>query len=381
MSNKNCRPETIAAHALTSTDPATGAVVPPIHLATTFARDENYDTLIPSDYQRNGSPTLFQAESVIAALEKGAECLLYPSGMAAIFALIDTVPVGGHVVAPNVMYYGARLRLQQMAAAGRIALTLVETPHTDDFAGAIIKGNTDVVWIETPSNPMWDVADITAVARLAHEAGAFLGVDATATAAVTTQPLTLGADIVFHSVTKYLNGHSDVLGGALVTKEVNQRWETLKFNRTKISAPLAPFECWLLMRGMRTLFLRYREASANAKAIARHFSNHPKVESVLYPGLATHPGHDIARRQMLDGFGGMMSLLLKTDSAGARKFCTRLNLILPATSLGGPESLAEHRRTIEGPESPVPDNLVRLSIGIENVNDLVADIEQALGAI
>jgi cystathionine gamma-synthase len=381
MSNKNHRPETIAAHALTSTDPATGAVVPPIHLATTFARDENYDTLIPSDYQRNGSPTLFHAESVIAALEKGVECLLYPSGMAAIFALIDTVPVGGHVVAPNVMYYGARLRLQQMAKEGRIALTLVETPHTDDFARAIVSGRTEIVWIETPSNPMWDVTDITAVARLAHEAGAILGVDATATAAVTTQPLALGADMVFHSVTKYLNGHSDVLGGALVTREVNQRWETLKYNRTKVSAPLAPFECWLLMRGLRTVFLRYREASANAKAIARHFSNHPKVERVLYPGLATHPGHDIARRQMLDGFGGMMSLLLKTDFAGARKFCTRLNLILPATSLGGSESLAEHRKTIEGPESPVPDNLVRLSIGIENVNDLVADIEQALGAI
>ena len=381
MSNKNYRPETIAAHALTSTDPATGAVVPPIHLATTFARDENYDTLIPSDYQRNGSPTLFQAEAVIAALEQGKGCLLYPSGMAAIFALIETVPVGGHVVAPTAMYYGARVRLVQMAEAGRIALTLVKTPHTDDFAKAIVKGKTDVVWIETPSNPMWDVTDIAAVAKLAHDAGAILGVDSTAAAAVTTQPLNLGADIVFHSVTKYLNGHSDVLGGALVTRETNKRWETLQNNRTKVSAPLAPFECWLLMRGMRTLFVRYREASANAKAIARHFSNHPKIERVIYPGLSTHPGYEIARRQMTDGFGGMMSLLLKTDFAGAKKFCTKLNLILPATSLGGPETLAEHRKTIEGPESPVPDNLVRLSIGIENVNDLIADIEQALAAL
>ena len=381
MSNKNWRPETIAAHALTSTDPATGAVVPPIHLATTFARDESYTPLIASDYQRNGSPTLFQAEALLAALEQGAACLLYPSGMAAIFALVETVPHGGHIVAPNVMYYGARVRLQQLAAEGRITLTLVKGPSTEEFAAAIVIGKTALVWIETPSNPTWDVTDISAVAKLAHEAGAILGVDATATAAVTTQPLTLGADIVFHSVTKYLNGHSDVLGGALITRDVNDRWHKLFHNRTKVLAPLAPFECWLLMRGLRTLFVRYREASANAKAIARHFASHPKVERVLYPGLATHPGHEIARRQMTDGFGGMMSLLLKSDFEGAKKFCTKLNLIIPATSLGGAESLAEHRKTIEGPESPVPDNLVRLSIGIENVNDLIADIEQALAAL
>jgi cystathionine gamma-synthase len=208
-----------------------------------------------------------------------------------------------------------------------------------------------------------------------------LAVDATATAAVTTQPLTLGADIVFHSVTKYLNGHSDVLGGALITSEVNERWKMIRMLRTKVGAALAPFECWLLMRGMRTLFVRYREASANAKAIARHFASHAKVEAVLYPGLATHPHYEIAKKQMLDGYGGMMSLLLKTDFAGAQKFCTRLNVITPATSLGGCESLAEHRKTVEGPSSPVPDNLVRFSIGIENVNDLIADIEQALATL
>ncbi len=381
MSNKVYRPETIAAHALTSIDPSTGAVVPPIHLSTTFGRDENYATLIASDYQRNGSPTLYQAEAVLAALEKGKDCLLYPSGMAGIYALLETVPVGGHVVAPSVMYYGARLKLQEMAREGRIELTLVDHLHADGFAAAIISGKTDLVWVETPSNPTWDVTDIAAVAKLAHDAGAIIGVDATTTAAVTTQPLTLGADIVFHSITKYLNGHSDVLGGALITREVNPRWEKLRHNRTKISAPLAPFECWLLMRGMRTLFVRYREASANAKAIARHFSSHAKIERVLYPGLSTHPGYEIARRQMTDGFGGMMSLLLKTDFAGAKKFCTKLQLIIPATSLGGAETLAEHRKTIEGPDSPVPDNLVRLSIGIENVNDLIADIEQALAAL
>jgi cystathionine gamma-synthase len=378
MSNSEARPETIAAHALRAVDATTGAASPPIHLATTFARNENYETLIASDYQRSGSPTVFQLEDLLAALEKGAGCLTYPSGMAAIFQLVETVPVGGHVVAPNVMYFGARVRLQQLAEQGRITLTLVPTSATEDFAKAIVKGKTNLVWIETPSNPMWDVTDISAVAELAHKAGAALGVDATTTGAVTTLPLTLGADYVFHSVTKYLNGHSDVLGGALITKAKDARWEKLLNLRNKTSAPLAPFEAWMVMRGMRTLFVRYRQASANALAIARHFANHPQLEKVIYPGLPSHAGYEIARKQMTDGYGGMMSLLIKTDFKGAQKFCTRLKVITPATSLGGCESLAEHRKTVEGPQSPVPDNLVRLSIGIENVNDLIADIEQAL---
>jgi cystathionine gamma-synthase len=213
----------------------------------------------------------------------------------------------------------------------------------------------------------------------AHEAGAILAVDATASAAVTTQPLLLGADIVFHSATKYLNGHSDVLAGALVTRDLNARWKEIATLRTKIGAPLAPFECWLLIRGLRTLYVRYRQASANAMSLARHFEKHPRIERVLYPGLASHPGHAIASRQMTDGFGGMLSLLVKGGAADAVKVCTRLRVIVPATSLGGVESQAEHRKTVEGPASPVPDNLIRLSIGIEHVDDLIADIEQALG--
>jgi cystathionine gamma-synthase len=376
-SNHGRRPETIAAQLLHSTDPTTGAVVPPIHLSTTFIRDENYETLIPTDYQRGGNPTVWQAEETLAALEKGAACLLYPSGMAAIFQLIDTVPQGGHVVAPNNMYYGARVWLQKLEAKGRISLTLAGL----DIASAIKPGKTDLVWIETPSNPMWDVTDIAAVAAAAHKAGAILGVDATTTAAVTTQPITLGADYVFHSITKYLNGHSDVLGGALITARKDARWEELVLLRAKTSAPLAPLESWLLLRGIRTLYVRYRQSSNNALVIARHFSKHPKLHSVIYPGLTSHPQHDIAKRQMTDGFGGMMSLMLKTDFTGAKNFCTRLKVILPATSLGGTESLAEHRKTIEGATSPVPDNLVRLSIGIENVDDLIADIEQALATV
>ncbi len=289
MSNEKLRAETIAAHALRAIEPATGAVVPPIYLSSTYARNESYEKRMPDDYQRAGSPTLYQAEALLTALEEGAGCLLYPSGVAAIFSLVDTVPVGGHVVAPINMYYGVRVGLQSLASQGRIALSLIDMTDPSALRAALQPGKTDLVWIETPSNPMWDVIDIAETANIAHEAGAILGVDATATAAVTTKPLTLGADIVFHSVTKYLNGHSDVLAGTLVTREINDRWAFLQTSRTKTGAPLAPFECWLLMRGLRTLFVRYREASANAKAIARHFSSHPKVERVLYPGLATHP--------------------------------------------------------------------------------------------
>lgn len=381
MSNDGLRPETIAAHALKAIDPATGAVVPPVYLATTYARNENYEPLLPENYQRGGNPTLWQAEAAIAALENGTECLLFPSGMQGIATIVDTVPQGGHVVAPDTMYYGTREWLQHLAEKGRIALTLFNASDRDGVAKSVIAGKTDLVWIETPLNPTWDVVDIAAAADAAHGAGAILTVDATATAAVTTRPLDLGADIVFHSVTKYLNGHSDVLAGALVTRTVNARWQEAKALRTKVGAPLAPFECWLLMRGLRTLFVRYRQACANALAIARHFSNHPRIERVLYPGLQTHPGHDIAKRQMSDGYGGMMSLLVKGGFDNATRFCTNLKVAVPATSLGGTETLAEHRKRVEGPQSPIADNLVRISVGIENVNDLIADFEQALARL
>jgi cystathionine gamma-synthase len=381
MSNRNLRPESIAAHALHSTDPTTGAVVPPIHLSTTFARDENYETLIKDDYQRSGSPTLYQAEDLLAALEKGESCMLYPSGMAAIFALIDTVPLGGHVVAPTNMYYGARVWLKSLAERKRITLSLIDMTSMNALQRAMQPGKTDVVWIETPSNPTWDITDITAATKIAHAAGAVIGIDATMTAAVTTLPITLGVDYVFHAVTKYLNGHSDILGGALIARKADARWDQLRIARGKNSAPLAPFECWLLMRGMRTLFVRYRQACTNAMVIAQHFERHPKIEAVIYPGLTSHPGHAVAARQMTDGFGGMISLLIEGGFADAKRFCTRLNLIIPATSLGGSESLAEHRKSIEGDSSPVPDNLVRLSIGIEHVADLIGDIEQALARI
>lgn len=381
MSNDRLRPETIAAHALRAVDPATGAVVPPIYTSSTYARDENYLPKLKENYIRNGNPTLWQAEEAIAALEQGTESLLFASGMAAIATLTETIPQGAHVVAPDVMYYGTRDWLKRLAGLGRIALTLFDPRDPTALAASLRKGRTDLVWIETPLNPTWDVIDIEAAAKAAHAAGAILAVDATASAAVTTRPLTLGADIVFHSATKYLNGHSDVLAGVLATRDANARWKDIATLRTRMGSPLAPLESWLLMRGLRTLFVRYRQASANALAIARHFENHPKVECVLYPGLASHQGHAIAVRQMTDGFGGMLSILVKGGFEDARRLCTRLRVVVPATSLGGVESLAEHRKTVEGPTSPVPDNLVRFSIGIEHVDDLIADIGQALAGL
>ncbi len=381
MSNQALRPETVAAHALKSADPVTGAVVPPIYTATTYARDETYTPKLKENYVRAGNPTLWHAEETIAALEQGAAALLFASGMAAIATLTETIPPGAHVVAPDVMYYGTRDWLQRLETLGRISLTLFDPRDPSSLARSLRKGKTDLVWIETPLNPTWDVIDIEAAAKSAHAAGAILAVDATATAAVTTRPLMLGADIVFHSATKYLNGHSDVLAGVLVTRAENARWKDVASLRAKMGSPLPPLECWLLMRGMRTLFVRYRQSSTNALAIARHFERHPKVESVLYPGLASHPGHDIAARQMTDGFGGMLSLLVNGGFDAAKRLCTSLRVVIPATSLGGVESLAEHRKSVEGPASPVPDNLVRFSIGIEHVDDLIADIEQALARV
>ncbi|TNF91153.1 MAG: PLP-dependent transferase, partial [Gammaproteobacteria bacterium] len=243
---------------------------------------------------------------------------------------------------------------------------------------AVQPGKTSVVWIETPVNPTWDVIDIAAAAEIAHAAGAILVVDATVSSPVTTRALDYGADIVFHSASKYLNGHSDVVGGILVTAQQDERWEDIKWVRTLTGGVLGPFEAWLLLRGMRTLSLRFERASQNALQIARHFENHPRLEKVLYPGLESHPGHAIACRQMHNGFGGMLSLLVRGGADEARAVAANLNLILRSTSLGGVESLVEHRASIEGPHSAVPQNLLRLSIGIENCQELIDDLEQSL---
>ncbi len=380
-SNRKLRPETLLAQAAHFIDRTTGAVVPPVHTSVTFARDQNYEPIGDAIYARYGGPNCVDVENILTTLDGGAGAQLFSSGLAAMAALWETVATGQHIVAPNVMYFGAQQWLQRICARRGIGLTIYDATDPSSLERAIRPGQTVVVWVETPSNPTWDITDIAAAARLAHKAGAILGVDSTAAPPVTTRALDLGADIVFYSATKYLNGHSDVLAGMLVTRQDNELWAEIKDIRKLSGALPGPFEASLLLRGLRTLSLRYARASDNALRFARHFSNHPKIETVLYPGLETHPGHDIARRQMTGGFGGMMSVLVRGDEQAALGVVKRLELFIPATSLGGVESLVEHRRTIEGPDSGVAPNLLRFSIGIEAAEDLIEDLDLALEGV
>jgi cystathionine gamma-synthase len=380
MSERPLRPETIAAHALRALDAETGAVVPPLHTSTTYARDADYALRGASSYLRYGNPTVAHAENAIAALEGGHAARVFGSGMVAIVTLFETVPQGGHVVAPAVMYHGTRDWLKRLEGKGRIRVTFFDPADRHALATAMTP-QTDLVWIETPVNPTWDVIDIAAAAQAAHGAGAILAVDSTVATPVLTRPLALGADVVFHAATKYLNGHSDVLGGVLVTASDSPRWEEIAALRNAMGTMLAPVESWMLIRGLRTLFVRVRQASATALALATHLEAHSKIEAVLYPGLPSHPGHAVAARQMAGGFGGMMSVLVQGGQPEALAVVKRLKVFLPATSLGGIESLAEHRRTVEGPASPVPGNLIRLSIGLEALDDLIEDMDQALSGI
>jgi cystathionine gamma-synthase len=270
--------------------------------------------------------------------------------------------------------------LRQQRKRG-IGLDLFDATNPDALERAIIPGKTALVWIETPVNPTWHVIDIARAAEAAHAAGAVLAVDSTCAPPPTTQALKFGADYSFHSATKYLNGHSDVTAGILTARAINPRWQEISALRVSLGSILAPFEAWLLLRGLRTLYVRFAKASENAMSVARHFSGHPKLAEVLYPGLKTHPGHDIARRQMTGGFGGMMSIRIRGDEQAARRLTASLKVFLPATSLGGVESLAEHRKSVEGPDSIVPGDLIRLSLGIESADDLIADLEQALSSL
>lgn len=371
---------TILAQAGHYVDEATGAVTPPIHPSTTFARDENYQLISTYNYSRYQNPTYDQVELLAATLDHGAEAKVFSSGMAAISAVFETIETGQHIAAPSIMYHGAQDWLRHIAKKRNIGLTLFDATKPNALQQAIIPGKTSILWIETPVNPTWDVIDIGEAAEAAHNGGAILGVDCTVSSPITTKALRLGADIVFHSATKYLNGHSDVTAGILVTREADERWEEIKFVRKHVGGVLGPFESWLLLRGMRTLAIRFERASSNALRIAEHLENHPQVEEVLYPGLASHPGHEIAKRQMINGFGGMLSICLKGE-AEAIAIATNLKLFVPATSLGGVESLVEHRATVEGPESQVQPNLLRLSVGIEDVDDLISDLEQALATL
>jgi cystathionine gamma-synthase len=369
-------PATRAAQALRHVDDRTGAITPAIELASTFARDADYAPRRAYIYARDGGPTVEHAEAVLADLDGAAGSLLFASGMAGLVALTETLRTGDHVAAPRVMYHGALDWLHRIAERRGIGVSFFDAEP--GALAAALGPRTRLVWIETPTNPTWDIIDIAAAAEAAHGAGARLAVDCTAAPPCTMQALALGADVAFQSGTKYLGGHSDLTAGVLSVARRDALWDELRAVRTLMGSVLGGFEAWLLIRGLRTLFLRYERASASALAIARHFEGHPRVAGVLYPGLASHPGHAVAARQMTGGFGGMLSLLVAGGFAQARDVARFARVLLPATSLGGVESLIEHRRSVEGPHSVVPDNLVRISVGIEDPEDLIADLEQAL---
>jgi cystathionine gamma-synthase len=303
---------------------------------------------------------------------------MFASGMAAATAVFQSLLPGDHVLVSRVLYWGVRKWLAEFALTWGLDVEFTDTSDLGAVAAAIRPGRTRLLWVETPANPMWEVTDLAAVCGLAHAAGVRVAVDNTVATPVLTRPFEHGADLVVHSATKYLNGHSDVLAGAVLTARRDPFWERIRSWRRNAGAVLGPFEAWLLQRGMRTLFLRVHRASESALAIATQLSGHPALTQVLYPGLPSHPGHQIAVRQMSGGFGGMLSIRLAGGAEHATAVLRAVRVFKRATSLGGVESLIEHRAAVEGPSSPVPADLLRLSIGIETVGDLVADLNSAL---
>lgn len=373
---------TVAAKGGHFLDVHSGAIVPEIQPSTTFARDDRYELINAANgYARDDNPTFIVAERVLAELEQGDECLLFSSGMAAIAAIFYTLRPGSHVVLPDSMYWGVYSWTEKFCQRSDVVISYYDPADAASIEIALnTQNSTSIVWVETPSNPMLHVTDIALAAELAHAAGACLCVDSTAATPVFTQPLALGADLVIHSATKYLNGHSDVLAGALVTREEHELWNAIAAERHDAGAVPGSFESWLLMRGMRTLYVRVQRAAENALKIAEFLNQHAAVERVLYPGLADHPGHDIACRQMHGGFGGLLSFQVHGDAERAKKVAGALQVIVSATSLGGVETLIEHRYSVEPPVTQVPENLLRLAVGIESLDDLLGDLEQALAA-
>jgi cystathionine gamma-synthase len=374
-------PATAAAQALGWIEEKTRGVSPPLHPSSTFIRDADNQYRSGRVYARADNPTYDQAEALLATLENGAGAALFSSGMAAATAVFLSCKPGDHVVAPKVFYWLLRSWLLNFATTWGLKVELVDMTDLAALRAAVRPGETRLVWLETPANPTWEITDIAAVAQIAHAAGARLAVDSTVATPVFTQPLDLGADVVMHSATKYLNGHSDLIGGALITRALDDDWARMKLLRSQLGGVPGTFEAWLLLRGMRTLFPRVRTAAASAMAIAEHFRGHPLIEDVLYPGLTNFPGHDIAARQMTNGYGGMLSVRVKGGEPAAIATAANVRLWKRATSIGGVESLIEQRASVEGPDTQCPKDLLRLSTGIEETADLIADLEDALTAV
>ncbi|WP_347057791.1 cystathionine gamma-synthase [Blastococcus sp. HT6-30] len=374
---------TRAVHAGQDPDPATGAVIPPLHLTTTYKQDGVGGLRGGYEYSRSGNPTRDALQQQLAALEQGTTALAFASGLAAEDTLLRTVCRPGDSVVLGGDAYGGTFRLiSRVLEPWGVGYRPLDLGDLDAVREAVAPGTTRVIWCETPTNPLLNIADIAALAQIAHETGTVLVVDNTFASPYLQQPLTLGADVVVHSTTKYLGGHSDVVGGALVTGDPELA-ERLTYNQNAMGAVNGPFDAWLLMRGIKTLGVRMDRHCANAERIATFLLDHPAVASVLYPGWPEHPGHDIAARQM-SGFGGMLSFRLRGGEEAALQVCERTRLFTLAESLGGVESLIEHpgrmtHASAAGSPLEVPADLVRLSVGIEDADDLLADLASALG--
>jgi cystathionine gamma-synthase len=381
MEQRSLSRETLAAQALGEADPSLGGLAPVINLSTSYVQEPDGSYPQGRVYTRADNPTSEHAERLLAALEGGGcACALFGSGMAAATAVFQSLLPGDHVLVSRVLYWGVRKWLAEFALTWGLDAEFTDTSDLAAVAAAIRPGRTRLLWVETPANPMWEITDLAAICQLAHAAGVRVAVDNTVATPVLTRPFEHGADLVVHSATKYLNGHGDVLAGAVLAARRDPFWERIRSWRRNAGAMPGPFEAWLLQRGMRTLFLRVHRASETALAIATRLDGHPALAVVLYPGLPGHPGHQIAARQMHGGFGGMLSIRLADGAADARAVLREVRVFKRATSLGGAESLIEHRRSSEGPSSPVPEDLLRLSIGIEAPGDLIADLEAALDA-
>ncbi len=368
--------ETLAVHAGGEPDRETGALTPPIHLATTFRHGPAGERVAGYEYQREGNPTQDRLEAMLAALEAGESALALGSGMAAMSVLLDSLPTGSRLLIPDDCYTGLRV-----LAAEFLPQRGVHAEHVDmsdlDAVAAAARGGVAMIWAETPSNPQLKVADIAALARIAKDAGALLACDNTFATPALQQPLLLGADVVMHSTTKYFGGHSDCMGGALVFARRDAFFDAVAHRRHVTGGILSPFNAWLTLRGARSLPARMAWHCRNARALAEFLSAQPAVEVVHYPGLASHPGHAIAATQMRD-FGGMLSVRIRGGREAALAVAGRLALFANATSLGGPESLVEHRASVEGKTPFSPQNLLRVSVGLEHPDDLLADWKQAL---
>ncbi|MBW7881736.1 MAG: PLP-dependent transferase [Caldilineaceae bacterium] len=369
--------ETLAVHAGRQPDPATGAVMPPIHLSTTFERGA--DGLYPAGYvyTRSENPNRIALEACLAALEGGVAAAAFASGMAAIMAIFQALRPGDHIILADDLYHGTKRAVHELLAPWGLEYSMVDTTDLRQVRAAR-RPTTRLIWVETPSNPLLKITDIEGVAAIAHETGARCVVDNTWPSPMGQRPLELGADLAMHATTKYLGGHSDILGGAVIAREDDEFFQRIRAIQTLGGAVPSPFDCWLLMRSIRTLPYRMRAHTENAWRVAEFLLGHPNVMAVHYPGLPDHPGHAIAARQMRQ-FGGMLSIQVRGGAAEAMSVAARVRLFTRATSLGGVESLIEHRASIEGPESKTPANLLRLSIGLEHPDDLVADLSQALG--